>query len=644
MKTYEGCFRLNDRVTLLPVVHASGAYARAVERWLLEHPIDCIAVPLPPSFGEPVCQAVQKLPIPSIVMQPPAENSAYEFDLDLPDEDDLDLPGEVDYDWPASHSYVPVDPSQSVITAIRFALGEHLPIRFVDLEVAEFQEVTHTLPDAFALRNVAIETFAAAALPAIERPAIEQTRQRIEYMAAQLRKLAPNFRNIVMLCSIEHWPWLREAYFRGSSPEPHDELDSSAPLEIHEAVPYSVAENTLIFLMGELPYITGAYEQARQNSTGDQQSVLIDGVKQLLMSARASYMADLGVRGRRITPLLLSQCLKYMRNLTLLDRRLSPDLYTIAVASKQILGDQFAIHVVEAARNYLYSDYLPWPTVTLGMHEARLPDGEQVPIINRLAGSPQEWRTIELNRKPLRDDSKKWQMRWNPYRQCSWPPEDDLIESFRARVIERARAAMGADLARTEKFSTSLLDGIDIRETLRHWYDGNLYVKIQPPSVGHLDACLLLFEHEADPRAYPWRTTWFAEHEDESTLAFFATDYRQEMLGPGVAVATYGGALFLYPPRSIPDVWKNPELDFAETLEDRLVGAACLHAKSKQIAFLSPTAPGAERRRLAKRFGKTLVHVPLSQFNDGVVQQLRTVHVLNGQHIRSYASHFIRQA
>ncbi len=212
-----------------------------------------------------------------------------------------------------------------------------------------------------------------------------------------------------------------------------------------------------------------------------------------------------------------------MRNLTLLDRRLTPDLYSIAMAAKQVLGDQYAIHVVEAAKNYPFQQDVGWSEVAMGIDQARLPDGQTVPIISRLPGPPQQWRTIELNRKPLRDQSIRWKMQWNPYRQCSWPPEDEQIESFRTRVIERARAIMGADLARSEKFTTSLMDGLDIRETLRHWYDGGLYVKIQPPSVGHLDACLILFEHPADPRDYPWRTTWFAEHSEESTLAFYAT-------------------------------------------------------------------------------------------------------------------------
>ena len=49
-------------------------------------------------------------------------------------------------------------------------------------------------------------------------------------------------------------------------------------------------------------------------------------------------------------------------------------------------------------------------------------------------------------------------------------------------------------------------------------------------------------------------------------------------------------------------------------------------------------------RRLAKRFRKKFVHLPLSRFADSTVAQLRMVHVLNGQEIRSYAAEFIRKA
>ena len=153
----------------------------------------------------------------------------------------------------------------------------------------------------------------------------------------------------------------------------------------------------------------------------------------------------------------------------------------------------------------------------------------------------------------------------------------------------------------------------------------------------------MLFDSPADPRDYRWRTTWYAEHAQESTLAFFATDYRQEMVGPGIGVATYGGALFLFPPVQIIDVWQDTRIDFTTTLEERLLAAACLHSRNNQIALLSPAPPGVGWRQLARRFRKQWVHVPLQQFSDSTVQQLRTAHVLNGRDVRSYAAHFIRR-
>ena len=38
---------------------------------------------------------------------------------------------------------------------------------------------------------------------------------------------------------------------------------------------------------------------------------------------------------------------------------------------------------------------------------------------------------------------------------------------------------LGTDLARSEKFTTSLKDGLDIRETLRNWHTGDLFVKVR---------------------------------------------------------------------------------------------------------------------------------------------------------------------
>jgi DNA polymerase III delta prime subunit len=99
----------------------------------------------------------------------------------------------------------------------------------------------------------------------------------------------------------------------------------------------------------------------------------------------------------------------------------------------------------------------------------------------------------------------------------------------------------------------------------------------------------------------------------------------------------------IYPPVPIPDIWSDRRLDFTETLEERLIAAACLHTETRHIALLAAGPPGLGWKRLAKRFKKQLVHVPLSKFSDQTVQQLRQVHVLNGKEIRSYAADFIRK-
>lgn len=604
---------------------------------MLEQTFDVVAVPLPPSFQQDVERAIEHLPTPTVVVQPESQSYVTQW---TPDRERDDEESEADSNERVC-SYVPIDPCQAVIMAIRVAMGERIPRRFIDLETSRFEPYTANLPDPYALKKVTIERFAAAILPNIERVPEGQRRDRVRYMAGQLHEIESRHQSILLVCSVLDWPWIREAYQESADNSPTDigiEDDFVEPTATHEVDP-----KTLIFMLGELPFVTGLYERAR-SELEDDQNLSIDGVKELLVTARDAYRNDLKRRARKITPHLLARCTKYIRNLSLVESRLTPDLYTIVVAAKQIAGDQFALHVAETARDYAYSDGAGFDSIVMGINEARYPNGDTFEMVSRLPGPPLEWRSCELKRRPDKSEIEKWRTPWNPFSQCSYPPEDESIENFRSHVFDRAKAIMGADLVRTEKFTTSIMDGIDIRDTLRHWYDGEIYVKILPPSRGKLDCAVMLFDSPADPRDYPWRTTWFAEHENESTLAFFATDFQKEMVGPGIGQAVYGGAMFLFPPILIPDVWNDPRVDFCETLEERLLAAACLHSNCPEIALLSPLPPGPGWRRLAKRFKKTWVHVPLGQFGESTVQQLRMVHVLNGREVRSFAAHFIRRA
>jgi hypothetical protein len=626
-ESMEAVLRIGPQILAVPVIHGSADCALEVRRIMLRQSFDCVAVPLPPSFQTDVEAGVAQLPTPGIVLQREQSPLVGEWSDDWdPDEEDRE----------PSVSYVPIDPCQPVIAALRIALGERLPRAFIDLETRRFESLTAVLPDAYALKKVALHRFAAAMLPSLLPPPEGRARDRIVHMAATLRQLEKQYHAVLFVCSVLDWAWIRDAYHEQSSSGASDEA-------VEETERYGVHDQTLLFLLGELPYITHLYERARAELEDDE-NLSIDGVKQLLLSARDAYRREFKGRARSITPQGLKTCLKYIRNLTLSERRLTPDLYTIVIAAKQVFGDSYALHVAETAREYGNASAVDWPQVQMGIDQLRLPTGDRATAVNRLPGPPLVWRTCQLQRRPERQEQKRWKMQWNPAAQCSWPPEDDQIENFRAYVVDRARKMMGADLVKTEKFTTSIKDGIDIRDTLRNWHTGEIYVKILPPNRGTLDAVVMLFDSPADPRDYPWRSTWFAEHQNESTLAFFATNYFREMVGPGIGLATYGGALFLFPPVAIPDVWHDPRLDFAETLEERLLAAACLHSRCPQIALLSNLPPGAGWRRLARYFKKRWIHVPLAQFSDSTVQQLRMVHVLNGRQVRSYAAYFIRKA
>jgi hypothetical protein len=604
--------RIGPHVRALPIIHGSGDFAVRVREELLSRPYDCVAVPLPPSFQEEVEAAVERLPLVSVVLQRDADGDGF--------------------------SYVPIDPCQGVIAALRLAQGERIRREFIDRETPHFEPNTGVFPDPYALKKVSAAGFAAAVLPAVPPPAPGQHRERIDWMADRLRELEGRHRSVLFVCSLLDWPWVREAYLRENPVEEPEPFFS--PVQT-----FRVDPKTLVFLLGELPFVTGLYERGRRELTADD-NLSVDGVKEMVLEARDRLRTTQPRVAGRITPQLLSIYFRYVRNLSLIERRLTPDLYSLVVAAQQTAGDDFALAVAETAREYPHAEPADDEErpLRMGIGQADVPGWGVSEVVTRLPGQALQWRTCELRPRPQQQQRQQWRQRWNPYGQCSWPPEDERIESFQRHVADQAKALIGADLARSEKFTTSVMDGLDIRETLRNWHTGDLYVKVIPPSRGTIEVVVFLFDVPADPKLYPYRTTWFAEHAEESTLAYFATDPMKNLVGPGIAQAEYGGAFFLFPPRPIPDVWTDRRLDFADTLEERLLAGALLHTRERHVALVSPCPPRAAWRRLARRFGRKLVHLPLKRFSGPVVERLRRVHLLNGKHVRSYAADFIRDS
>jgi len=633
--TADSVFRLSSRIEILPILHGSGDLAQEVRETLVARRIDCLAVPLPPSAEAAVEQAVEALPRIHVVV--------------LPEPDHRDSP---------TVSFIPIDPCQAVIMGIRVAMGEAIPRAYIDRDVTVFEPTPFTAPDPYALKRLSLAAYAAALLPSLPAPAQDSQREyRIAWMAFRLHELELEYESILCLCHLADWPWLRAAYRERQpyvAPEPMSARPSVFP----------VSSSTLYFALGELPFLTELYERRRAEVRSDRH-LSVDGIKELLLTTRTHWLEARQAENRSITnwvtPHLLQRYLQYVRNLALMDRRLTPDLYSLVLAAKQMAGDAFAVTLLDTAKGYaLQSGEERQPPLSVGIGKVEFPDGHVAQAKNRLQGPALAWRSLSLRPAPEPVTSRRWALQWNPFRQCSWPPEDNRIESFTQHVREQARAILGADLARTEKFTSSIKDGVDMRETLRHWYQAqrrqgpqavsparsprmDIYVKDFPPARGHVEAVLFLFETPADPSRYSWQATWYAEHEEESTLCFYASPFQDRMIGPGIGQSCYGGALFLFPPRPIPDIWRDPRLDFAQTLEERLIGGGALHSHAPHVALVTPVPPSARWRRIARSFNRRLVPIPLSRFSGQTLDRLRRFHVLNGHEIRSYATQFIRE-
>ena len=602
-------FELSDKVQLLPVIHGSGNFSREVRQRILSSGCDCLAVCLPPEFQTTVEEGLQKLPYISVSALEESEGTL---------------------------SYVPIDPVQPVIMALRIAQQEGITRRFIDLSVPQYETRHMDFPDSFALQGLSLEKFAVALLPFIKRPpADSQHDQRARWMAYQLHQLEMDYSKVVLVCSVLDWPWIKQAYDeRSQYPKPN-------PPDGHPAL-YGLEPNTLFFALSEFPYITYLYEKNRQELKSDR-GVAIDGVKEIMLKARENFLAKHKIRYHNLTSQTFQVYLQYVRNLTLMENRLTPDLYTLAVSAKQVGGDAYAIALMEAARDYPFQkEDVGLDTLALGINKAVLDEDHVIDMRNRLSETQFEWRSLDLKPNPEQFKQDQWKYTWNPYGQCSWPPEDEKIESLNTHVREQTKLLLSNDLARTEKFTSSVKDGIDIRDTLRNWHTGDIYVKEIPPSRGTIEMVVMLFEMEPQPDRYTWRQTWFAEHKEESTLCFFATNYMNNMIGPGIGQATYGGCMMIFPPRPIINIWEDPRLIMGETLEEKLLEAAFFHSKEKHITVVSPGAPQASWRRMARQYKKRIIHIPLKRFSVQTIEKVRQFHVLNGKHIRSFATRFIQ--
>jgi hypothetical protein len=135
--------------------------------------------------------------------------------------------------------------------------------------------------------------------------------------------------------------------------------------------------------------------------------------------------------------------------------------------------------------------------------------------------------------------------------------------------------------------------------------------------------------------------TWLGEHQNESDLAFYATNPFDHLVGPGIGRGEYGGLLMTLPPGRMADVWSDLDYDFAETPSERLLMAGLDYAVERNVVYVAAKPPRSIFRSIASHLNRKIIYLPIGQVSSQKLKRLRVVHVLDGQDKRAIAKDFI---
>lgn len=599
---------LSPGITIIPYLHGSIFYARYVRSLFLKQSFDCIAVDIPTVFQEQLRDAVDRLPLVSAIAAKTGTDTSF---------------------------YIPIDPCDAAIEAARQSVQNYKPFFCIGSPYLKAPTPLPPLPDPYAASRLGFDLFSSLCLKAIGNPPKGSANDcEGQYIASQIHQLRTRFQNILVL--VHFRTFVRTAF--------HFYQEKSCNLTFAPSDDYSVLSalinpDHLYFALGELPFITGKYEKERHDLFAEPFDE-IETIKDLFRETRDDYFTqkeDIV----SLSPVRIQTALTFLRNLTVMSDRLMPSLFDIVESAKGVGGNSFALRILKSARYYPYiSIEESSDLMGIGINRISVAQWGVVESVNLFRDFELHWRTLSIKPDPSIERQKKYRFTWNPFGMCSHIPEDMRIERFNAYIRQKSLKIMVEDFIRNEKFSSSVKDGIDIRETLRNWHTGDIYVKEIPPSRGKIDTVIIIFDDSND-QLYSHCATWYAEHQEESTLSFYATDPFENLIGPGIAQCCYGGLALLYPPRHIPNVFEITKDLQLPNLAARLAIGSLIFSQERVIAYISQKKPGAILRNQASKYKKHLLWIPLNTFSNETLRRLRKFHILNGKTVRSWAGRFI---
>ncbi|MGA3074597.1 MAG: hypothetical protein ABSG56_12975 [Bryobacteraceae bacterium] len=594
------------RFTYLPVAPGRLEFAIEVRQAILRDRPQVVALELPVTLQQHYVRAVARLPEMSVIF----------------------YPDETARDDAERAIYVPVEPADPFVEAIRSALEIGADVVFADPDSGERPHLKDAYPDPYSIRHIGYEKYVEA-YRVYPQERSDELARHAGGIAWKLQGCDPLARVLVVVSLNLLDPVLDAMDEPQAQPMSRLRREGVHVLNPH---PESLAEITI-----EYPYLQYRYEQFRGLATD---SNLIDrrhAQFALFRDAEKSYEVNTGERVAHWQRRLLA---RYARNLALADHGLMPAIFDLTVAARSIVDDNYGWEVWETAGRYppqkAASDL---ETVRISGDEVWL-DTKRIRLRRRLPSVKRRLRPVGLKPRKKEKFAGEWASQLDGNSICSYPPEDLVIEDYGRFLKKKGKGILSEERARTEPFTTSLLDGIDLRETIRNWHEGKIYVRQFQKISGEVGSVIVIFDEDRDHR-YDYMTTWLGEHQNESDMAFYSTSPFDNLVGPGIGRGEYGGFLMSLPARRMFDVWRDPDYDFAETKPERLLLAGLDYSLERFVVYVAAKPPRSVFRSIAARFGRTIIYIPIGQLSPVALKKIRVVHVLDGYDKRGVAKEYI---
>lgn len=599
-------FLQKDTIYAVPVTHYNMEMAASVRLAFQQIKPDCVAVELPGNMELQHLHAASRLPDISVV---------------VPFSTHLD---------PLYYLCEPCDPAYE---ALRSALEAGIPSKCIDLDVDQYPMIKEALPDPYSLTKIGLESYYQAYEQFSQKnnaPSPLPDQRRELYMAKMLKELSLKYEKILFVSGMYHTRRVLELIDRPRFPDlAHTNRDG---IQIA-----TLTEDSCREVMAECAWMTHHYELLRKVNVFPDRHKLLLG---LYKEAAQNFEKE---SGQPFPGYHFRNLMKFARNYSLVRGRLMPDLFQILSVAKGCVEHNYAYEVWKLATEYPYLKNID------GLEELDLSAkdiwGEEKTIHFHLKAKGRK-SFFQMHRK--KKEAHQILRPPGPYSICSYPPEDVVIENFGEFLKKKGTQILSEEGARVVPFSTSMEDGLDLRETIRHWVEKKLYVKVNGKPPGGVGSVVVIFDEDMPDEIddgyeekFPWKTTWLGEHEQESDMAFYATPVTEKVIGPGISRCRYGGMMMSYPPRRMFDIWRDPDYHYFKTKSEVLLAAAVDYSTKPLITYVAAKPPKSMMKSFARRYGKKIVYLPIGQISPTTLNKMRTFHVLDSHDKRGLADEYI---